>query len=78
MGRAASHFLPDLDWQVKLAIGLPVALAGLPLLKPPRWGALRFTLGIFTVEAGMLIAIRGVVAANQATGGSSSCHSHSS
>jgi membrane protease YdiL (CAAX protease family) len=63
----SSHLLPGLDWLIKLGIGLIVAAAGLLLIRPPRRGGLRFALGIFTVEAGTLVAIRGIVAA----GGSS-------
>jgi hypothetical protein len=64
---ASTHFLPALDWLVKLGIGLIVASAGILLIRPPRRGALRFALGIFTIEAGTLVAIRGIVA----SGGSS-------
>ena len=63
----SSHVLPHLDWLVKLGLGLIVTSAGLLLIRPPRRGELRFALGIFTIEAGTLVAIRGVVAA----GGSS-------
>ena len=68
MGDPASvHVLPGLDWLVKLGLGLIVAAAGVLMIRPPRRGALRFALGIFTIEAGTLVAIRGIVAA----GGSS-------
>jgi membrane protease YdiL (CAAX protease family) len=63
----STHVLPGLDWLVKLGLGLIVAAAGVLLIRPMRRGALRFALGIFTIEAGTLIAIRGIVAA----GGSS-------
>src|ERR1700737_3908962 len=66
-GPVAAHLLPGLDWLVKLGIGLIVAAAGVLLIRPPRRGGLRFALGIFTIEAGTLVAIRGIVAA----GGSS-------
>jgi membrane protease YdiL (CAAX protease family) len=56
-----------LDWLVKLGLGLIVASAGVLLIRPMRRGDLRFALGIFTIEAGTLVAIRGIVAA----GGSS-------
>jgi uncharacterized protein len=68
MGDSAStHLLPSLDWLVKLGIGLILAAAGLLLIRPPRRRALGFALGIFIIETGTLIAIRGIVAA----GGSS-------
>src|SRR5260370_41318314 len=63
----SAHLLPGLDWLAKLGIGLIVASAGVLLIRPPRDGAWRFALGIFTIEAGTLVAIRGIVAA----GGSS-------
>jgi membrane protease YdiL (CAAX protease family) len=64
---AAAPLLPGLDWPLKLAIGLPVLVAGFWLLKPPRQTSLRFALGIFTIEVGTLIAIRGIVAINPAS-----------
>jgi len=64
---ASTHVLPGLDWLVKLGLGLILATAGLLLIQPPRRRALRFALGIFIIEAGTLVAIRGIVAA----GGSS-------
>src|SRR6202165_3236501 len=64
---APPHVRPGLDWLVKLGLGLILATAGLLLIQPPRRRALRFALGIFTIEAGTLVAIRGIVAA----GGSS-------
>jgi membrane protease YdiL (CAAX protease family) len=60
---ASTHVLPGLDWLVKLGLGLIVAAAGVLLIRPMGRGALRFALGIFTIEAGTLIAIRGIVAA---------------
>jgi membrane protease YdiL (CAAX protease family) len=63
----SAHLLPGLDWLIKLGIGLIVAAAGVLLIRPPRRGPLRFAMGIFTIEAGTLVAIRGIVAA----GGSS-------
>jgi membrane protease YdiL (CAAX protease family) len=67
----SAHFLPGLDLLIKLGIGLVVAIAGILLIRPPRRGALRFALGIFTIEAGTLVTIRGIVA-----GGSSSWWSY--
>ncbi len=64
---ASAHVLAGLDWLVKLGLGLIVASAGVLLIRPLHRGALRFVLGIFTIEAGTLVAIRGIVAA----GGSS-------
>ena len=64
---ASAHLLPGLDWLIKLGIGLIVAAAGVLLIRPPLRGGWRFALGIFTIEAGTLIAIRGIVA----SGGSS-------
>jgi membrane protease YdiL (CAAX protease family) len=63
----SAHLLPGLDWLIKLGIGLIVAAAGVRLIRPPHRGPLRFAMGIFTIEAGTLVAIRGIVAA----GGSS-------
>lgn len=60
---ASTHFLPGLDWLVKLGFGVILASAGVLLIRPPRRGALRFALGIFIIEAGTLVAIRGIVAA---------------
>lgn len=58
----AAHYLPGLDWLIKLGIGLIVAAAGVLLIRPPRRAAWRFALGIFIIEAGTLVAIRGIVA----------------
>src|SRR5207248_1505383 len=63
----SAHFLPGLDWLIKLGIGLIVAAAGVLLIRPLRRDGWRFAIGIFTIEAGALVAIRGIVAA----GGSS-------
>jgi membrane protease YdiL (CAAX protease family) len=63
----SAHLLPGLDWLIKLGIGLIVAAAGVLLLRRPRRGGLRFALGIFTVEAGTLVAIRGIVAAGSSS-----------
>jgi membrane protease YdiL (CAAX protease family) len=60
---ASTHVLPGLDWLVKLGLGLIVAAAGVLLIRPPQRRALRFALGIFIIEAGTLVAIRGIVAA---------------
>ena len=64
---ASAHFLPGLDWLIKLGIGLIVAAAGVLLIRPRRRDGWRFAIGIFTIEVGALVAIRGIVAA----GGSS-------
>ena len=64
---ASAHLLPGLDWLVKLGIGLIVAAAGVLLIRPPGRGPLRFAFGIFTIEAGTLVAIRGIVAAGAST-----------
>jgi len=63
----SAHLLPGLDWLVKLGIGLIVAAAGVLLIRPPGRGPLRFAFGIFTIEAGTLVAIRGIVAAGAST-----------
>ena len=63
----SAHVLPGLDWLIKLGIGMIVAAAGVLLIRPPARAGWRFALGIFTIEAGALIAIRGIVA----SGGSS-------
>jgi uncharacterized protein len=64
---ASTHPLPGLDWLIKLGTGLIVAAAGLLLIRPPSRSPRRFALGIFTIEAGTLIAIRGIVAAGGST-----------
>ena len=58
-----AQFLPGLDWLVKFGFGLIVAAAGLLLIRAPRRGGLRFAIGVFIIEAGTLVAIRGIVAA---------------
>src|SRR5437899_12113670 len=63
----SAHFLPGLDWLIKLGIGLIVAAAGILLIRPRRRDGWRFVIGIFTIEAGTLVTIRGIIAA----GGSS-------
>src|SRR5947207_14702115 len=63
MGLVASHFLPGLDWLVKISIGLIVATAGVLLFRQPRRGGLGFALALFIAETGTLVAIRGLVAA---------------
>jgi len=60
---SSTHLLPALDWLVKLGLGLILAAAGLLLIQPPRRRALRFALGIFIIETGTLVAIRGIVSA---------------
>jgi len=64
MDLVASHFLPGLDWLVKLGIGLVVATAGVLLFRQPRRGGLGFALALFIAETGTLVAIRGLVAAS--------------
>jgi membrane protease YdiL (CAAX protease family) len=67
LANVATFLLPGLDWPVKVAIGLLVAVGGLALLRPPRRGPLRFALAICTIQVGALTAIRGVVAINPAS-----------
>src|SRR5207302_11179925 len=59
----SAHFLPGLDWLIKLGIGLIVAAAGVLLIRPSRREGWGFAVGIVTIEAGALVAIRGIVAA---------------
>src|SRR2546429_8785015 len=59
----SAHFLPGLDWLIKLGIGLIVAAAGVLLIRPLRRDGWGFAIGIFTIEAGALVAVRGIVAA---------------
>src|SRR2546428_12394715 len=59
----SSHLLPGLDWLIKLGLGLIVAAAGVLLIRPRRGEGGRFAIGIFTIEVGALVAIRGIVAA---------------
>ena len=63
MGLVAPHFLPGLDWLVKISIGLIVATAGVLLFRQPRRGGLGFALALFIALTGTLVAIRGLVAA---------------
>src|SRR5436305_9661371 len=63
MGLVAPHFLPGLDWLVKISIGLIVATAGVLLFRQPRRGGLGFALALFIAQTGTLVAIRGLVAA---------------
>src|SRR5207247_5701901 len=63
MGLVAPHFLPGLDWLVKISIGLIVATAGVLLFRQPRRGGLGFALALFAAGSGTLVAIRGLVAA---------------
>ena len=62
MGDPATPLLPGLDWLVKFGLGLIVAAAGLLLIRQPRRGGLRLAIGVFTIEAGTLLSIRGIVA----------------
>ena len=64
MGLVAPHFLPGLDWLVKISIGLIVATAGVLLFRQPRRGGLGLALALFIAETGTLVAIRGLVAAS--------------
>ena len=43
---AAAHLLPDLDWLIKLAIGLIVAAAGVLLFRQATKGGLLFALDL--------------------------------
>src|SRR5947209_14316633 len=63
MIRASAHLLPDLDWLIKLAIGLIVAAAGVLLFRQASKGGLLFALALFTAETGTLVAIRALIAA---------------
>src|ERR1700694_5408488 len=65
----ATHLLPGLDWLLKRGLGLLVPAAGVLLIRPPGRGPLRFAFGIFTIEAGTLVAIRGIVASGGSTWG---------
>jgi membrane protease YdiL (CAAX protease family) len=63
MERLDTHFLPGLDWLVKLAIGVIVAAAGVLLFRRARSGGLGFALALFIAETGTLVAIRALIAA---------------
>jgi hypothetical protein len=63
MAWLASHFLPGLDWLVKLGIGIVVAAAGVLLFRRARNGGLGFALALFIAETGTLVAIRALIAA---------------
>ena len=64
---ASAHFLPGLDWLIKLGIGLIVAAAGVLLIRKPWQGGLGFALGLFIAETGTLVAMRALVAAGTST-----------
>src|SRR2546421_9889030 len=78
MDLVASHFLPGLDWLVKLGIGVIVATAGVLLFRQPRRGGLGFALGLFIAETGTLVAIRALVAAGTSSRWQYSCRLGSS
>ena len=63
MSPLAAHFLPGLDWLVKLGIGVIVAAAGVLLFRRARSGGLAFALALFIAETGTLVAIRALIAA---------------
>src|SRR5919201_2461326 len=63
MSLLATHFLPGLDWLVKLGIGLIIAAAGVLLFRQASKGGLLFALALFIVQTGTLVAIRAVIAA---------------
>ena len=67
LAAAASHVLPSLPWWVKVFVGLLIIAAAPPLLQASRRGGLGFALGIFTIESGTLVAIRGIVAWHHAS-----------
>jgi uncharacterized protein len=64
---SAPNVLPDLDWRAQLVLGVVVAIAGFLLFSAPRRSPIRFALGIFIIEVGTMVAIRGLVASNTAT-----------
>jgi uncharacterized protein len=63
MAWLASHFLPGLDWLIKLGIGIVVTAAGVLLFRRARNGGLGFALALFIAETGTLVAIRALIAA---------------
>lgn len=67
MGTLAAHFLPGLDWLIKLGIGLIVAAAGVLLFRRARTGGLGFALALFIAETGTLVAIRALIAAGSSS-----------
>jgi uncharacterized protein len=67
MAWLASHFLPGLDWLVKLGIGIVVTAAGVLLFRRARNGGLGFALALFIAETGTLVAIRALIAAGAST-----------
>lgn len=63
MSLLVAHFLPGLDWLVKLGIGVIVAAAGVLLFRRAQSGGLAFALALFIAETGTLVAIRALIAA---------------
>jgi len=61
---APHHFFWELDWRLKLVAGMLIVAAALAVLRPPQRHALRFAIALFGLELGMLVAVRGIVAAD--------------
>lgn len=61
---APPHFFWELDWRLKLVVGILIAAAALAVLRPPQKHPLRFAIALFGLELGTLVAVRGIVAAD--------------
>jgi membrane protease YdiL (CAAX protease family) len=61
---ASHHPFWELDWRLKLALGLMVVVASLCLVRAPGKQPVHFAVAIFGLELGTLVAVRGIVAAD--------------
>lgn len=63
---APHHVFSELDWRLKLGLGLVIVAAGLVQIRPVRTHPFRFSLALFLIELGTLVAVRGIVVADSA------------
>ena len=55
----------ELDWRIKLLIGTAIVGAALYGVRPPSRRPVQFALALFGLEVGTLVAVRGVVVAQE-------------